>query len=78
MRKRPVIKNLTLSFISIIFALITVELILWVINYEYTPLKIVTIEKVVNNNYDWTGEVILFFKDKNFTYDPYLIRKLFL
>ncbi len=70
MRKRPLIKNLTLSFISVIFALIAVELILGVINYEYTPLKIVTIKKTVNN-YDWRDHFI--FEDKDFTYDPYLI-----
>ena len=64
------IKNLILVFVSLILVLFLIEAILNIINYQYTPLKIIAI-KNTENKYDWRNHHI--FEDQSFVYDPYLI-----
>lgn len=67
-RRRRLIKKLALLIVSFLIAGLSSEILLRVIDYNYSPMKI---EAKKNNDWKWRDG--LAFEDDHFVYDPYLI-----
>src|SRR5262245_5268537 len=66
-RLKYYLKRIVLVLVSLVLALGLVEVILRVVDYQYTPLRI----QVLQNWSEW--RYYHSFKDEHFVYDPYLI-----